>query len=220
MELITRSLRGGGGVTGSVEDEETRREKRIDEFVALYNKQLGELKKLSLQHHIQLLMEDKERLLQIESRLNAVFNAYANLRVVTKLFIEVPQLHVPELQNSIYGVKKCHYKMLMEVLPSLANYSHTEKEIELTVIRDAMTRCDETLLIKREILRLLRITAKNDLVAMFNVFLIFREYEPLSRHRFVINHILGQFYLRLIFHAIVLINRHLISKAFNQLCSV
>lgn len=191
--------------------EETVRRERIIAYVNTFNERQACLYVGSLQWQMRALREEKQRLLCTGAQLLQVFIAHQNLQNETKAMIETPQLEVKESRQSVYIVKQAHYKRLKTLDLSMPRCI---KQKEFEAINDALEHCQEAYNIKCDALIQLRKKAKDDIVGMFDVYLLLRELIPEAS---LTSHILCQYYMRLIFAGVVLTNRHIIEVAFETL---
>jgi len=190
--------------------ELSSRECRIEAFVKWFNESQTHLYKQSLQYHMRLLATDKKTLELLYTQLETTFEAHSTLQRQTRSFIDTTPLHVKETRTPVYKVKQRHYKIL-GLLDSF--HSRTSKESELGVIQEAITHCEEALEAKKQALSNLRKAAKDELVAMFDVFLLMQQTtlaQPLLDQ--ICHH-----YLRIIFSGVVLIKPIIVCVAFETL---
>lgn len=198
-------------VRESEEDKRTReRDARIAEFVKAFNKRQEPLYRDSIQCNMRLLLSDKQNLLNLKPLLQATFDAHTLACTQAKAFVDTQPLYFKEARMPVYAVKQRHYK-IMEVLGTL--HSRLSKQEEMSVLDEAIQYCEEALDVKQQSLIILRKEAKNRLIAMFDVFLLFRETMITS----VASEVLGNFYIRLIFESVVLLKPHIVKVAFDSL---
>lgn len=198
---------------GKNSEETQQRDRKIDAFVRVFNRMQAPLYKDSLQYHMRRLLEDKEELLRLKPLLECVFEAHKLVQAQSKAFVNTPSLHITEARRPVYAIKQRHFRIL-GVLGTL--HSSLSREIELNAIDEAIAYCEEAFGVKEQLLIELRKDAKNMLIAMFDVFILFSHLFK-EAPSVVIDHILGHFYLRLIFQGVVLIKGHIIKVAFDAL---
>ena len=207
------------GYSHSVEEEDQA--ERIAAYVNAFNNRQATLYVGSLQWQMRSLREEKKRLMRVGAQLYQVFLAHVTLQNETKAMIDTPQLEVKETRQSVYIVKQAHYNRLKSLDLSMPRFA---QEKEFNVISEALTHCEEAYNVKCHALIQLRKKAKDDIVGMFEVYLILREIvdralydQEASSVPNIMHSILGDYYMRLIFEAVVLTNRHIVTVAFETL---
>lgn len=162
-------------------------EQRIEHFAKQFNSQQVHLYKQSLQYHMRQLSSNKEKLLELQRRLEE-----------TKTFIDTPAKMIEQL-------KKIHYETNILLHSNLSEPSNLLKE----AILQSQTAYD----VKLQVLIELRKKAKDDIIAMFDPFILLRIVcTDLSVLRFIFTN-----YMKLIFDALVLIHPYIVKVAFKEL---
>lgn len=148
------------------------RRTRIRAFVSAYNEAHEKERDKSVQHQLQKIREDIERLHLIRYSIRSVYEEHRILQARTNAFIRTQPLNNTLVNDFVLEMKKEQYKRYLS-MESFTDATVENERKTSYLFDEYIEEFEQAYKAKKETLVLLRLSVANDLVRMFAVYRLF-----------------------------------------------